>query len=172
MLLHKASPFYVSAPCISTRLSVICFVDVIRRMMLSNIISVGPNEDIARACLSALFLTDPRDDRAKLMSTKGPRVDGTCRWIKSHALYDSWLRSHSQLLWVSGDPGKGKTMLSIFLAEELEQTARLSQNKLFLQYFCDYKDESAIQLSLFLEGWCFSFCNHPRKCSIIFYQAS
>ena len=32
-------------------------------------------------------------------------------------------------------------MLSIFLAEELEQTARFSQNKLFLQYFCDNKDE-------------------------------
>ena len=32
-------------------------------------------------------------------------------------------------------------MLSIFLAEELEQTARISPNKLFLQYFCDNKDE-------------------------------
>ena len=31
-------------------------------------------------------------------------------------------------------------MLSIFLAEQLEETA-ISQNKLFLQYFCDSKDE-------------------------------
>ena len=97
--------------------------------------SAGPDEDEANACLRALFLTDISADRAKLITTKGPRVDGTCQWIKSHALYDSWLRSHSQLLWLSGGPGKGKTMLSIFLAEELEQ------NKLFLQYFCDNKDE-------------------------------
>jgi hypothetical protein len=75
------------------------------------------------------------------MQTKGPIVDGTCKWIKTNALYDLWLRSHSQLLWLSGGPGKGKTMLSIFLAEELERTAKLSQNTLFLQYFCDNKDE-------------------------------
>jgi hypothetical protein len=114
---------------------------MIKRIMLSNIISVGPNEDEAHACLRALFLTDIRADRAKLITTKGSRVDGTCKWIKSHALYDSWLRSQSQLLWLSGGPAKGKTMLSIFLAEELEQTASVFPNTSFLQYFCDNKDE-------------------------------
>ena len=74
--------------------------------------SVGPNEDEAHyACLSALFLTNPRDDRETLITTKGPGVDGTCQWIKSHALYDSWLRSHSQLLWLSGGPGKGNRLV-------------------------------------------------------------
>jgi ankyrin repeat protein len=106
-------------------------------MMLINTILEGSKED---ECLTALFLTDPRDDREKLIQRKGSRVDGTCEWIKTNALYNSWLRSHSQLLWLSGGPGKGKTMLSIFLAEELERTARLSQNTLFLQYFCDNKD--------------------------------
>lgn len=32
-------------------------------------------------------------------------------------------------------------MLSIFLAEELERIAKLSQNTLFLQYFCNINDE-------------------------------
>ena len=114
---------------------------MIKRIVLSNIISVGSHEDDADACLRALFLTDIVSDRAKLVNTKGPRVDGTCQWIMSHSLYDSWLRSNSQLLWLSGGPGKGKTMLSIFLAEELEQMARSSQKTLFLQYFCDNKDE-------------------------------
>ena len=90
--------------------------------------------------MSALFLTNPRDDREKLINDKGSRVDGTCQWIKSHVNYKSWLCSESQLLWLSGGPGKGKTMLSIFLTEELEGAAT-SQNKLFLQYFCDNKDE-------------------------------
>ena len=116
-------------------------MNIVKREMLSNNISVGSNEDEAQACLRALFLTDICADRAKLISSKGPRVDGTCEWIKSHLLYNAWLRSQSQLLWLSGGPGKGKTMLSVFLAEELEQTARSSQNKLFLQYFCDNKDE-------------------------------
>ena len=141
MLLHKASLFHVSNHYIRIRLSLIHFVSMIQRVTLSNIISVGSNDDEAQACLRALFVTDISADRAKLTTTKGPRVDGTCEWIKSRPLYDSWLRSQPQLLWVSGGPGKGKTMLSIFLAEELEQTARLAQNKLFLQYFCDNKDE-------------------------------
>ena len=153
MSLHKASLFYVSTYYISTRLSLTCFVDIVKSMILSNVGSVGPNGDEAQDCLSALFLTDPRDDRAKLINTKGIRVDGTCQWIKNHALYNSWLRSPSQLLWLSGGPGKGKTMLSIFLAEELEQTARLPQNKLFLQYFCDNKDEKRNTAVTILRGF-------------------
>ena len=109
--------------------------------MLIHVVSVGANGDEAQACLSALFLTDPRDDRAKLINTKGARVDGTCQWINTHEFYKSWLRNDSQLLWLSGGPGKGKTMLSMFLAEELEKSARSSNDKLFLQYFCDNKDE-------------------------------
>ena len=116
--------------------------------------SAGPNEDEAQACLSALFLTNPRDDRAQLIVEKGPRVDGTCQWIKSHALYKSWLCSNSQLLWLCGGPGKGKTMLSIFLAEELEENA-ISQNKLFLQYFCNNKDEKRNTAVAVLRGLIF-----------------
>ncbi|PQE05819.1 hypothetical protein CJF31_00004572 [Rutstroemia sp. NJR-2017a BVV2] len=96
----------------------------------------------ADACLSALFLTDPLDDRAKLVQAKGLRVDGTCEWIQTNELYVSWLRSDSQLLWLSGGPGKGKTMLSVFLAEQLERTAKDLSNTLFLQYFCDNKNEN------------------------------
>jgi Cdc6-like AAA superfamily ATPase len=91
--------------------------------------------------LTALFLTDPRDDRDKLIHVKGSRVEGTCEWIKTNELYNTWLHSHSQLLWLSGSPGKGKTMLSIYLAEELEQQVKDSQNALFMQFFCDNRDE-------------------------------
>lgn len=55
--------------------------------------------------MAALFLTDPTDDREKLKDLKGSIVDGTCRWIESNGLYNSWLRSDSQLLWLSGGPG-------------------------------------------------------------------
>lgn len=95
----------------------------------------------ADACLAALFLTDPRNDREQLIQVNGSRVNDTCEWIKSNKLYNSWLHSHSQLLWLSGGPAKGKTKLSIFLAEELERTANRELNVLFLQYFCDNKDE-------------------------------
>ena len=139
------------------------FVNMIKIGTLSRIISVGPVEDEAQACLSALFLTDPRDDRAKLISTKGARVEGTCEWIKSHALYDLWLRSQSQLLWISGGPGKGKTMLSIFLAEELEQMARRLPSEEFLQYFCDNKDEKRNTAVAVLRGLIYQLLQLRRK---------
>jgi len=63
------------------------------------------------ACLAALFLTNPLNDRNQLIQINGSRVEGTRKWIKSNKLYDSWLHSQSQLLWLSGSPGKGKTML-------------------------------------------------------------
>ena len=101
-----------------------------------------PQNDEKKSCLCALFLTDPKDDRANLKHDKGKRADKTCEWIKSNATYISWLEGHSSnLLWLSGGPGKGKTMLSIFLAEELEQKAKQSPNTTFLQFFCDNKDE-------------------------------
>ena len=105
--------------------------------------------------MTALFLTNPKDDRQQLIQAKGSRVDGTCEWVKSNKLYQSWLHSHSQLLWLSGGPGKGKTMLSIFLAEELERTAKQSQNVLFLQYFCDNKDEKRNTAVTVLRGLIF-----------------
>jgi hypothetical protein len=90
--------------------------EVLNHLKLGSTISEGSEED---KCLAALYLTDPRDDREKLMQAKGLRVDGTCEWIKTNDLYNSWLHSHSQLLWLSGGPGKGKTMLSCILSHAI-----------------------------------------------------
>src|SRR5436189_3421196 len=68
-----------------------------------------------RDCLATLFLTEPYVDRAMLISTKGQRVESTCEWIRDNDLYHSWMDSRSQLLWISGGLGKGKTIISIFI---------------------------------------------------------
>ncbi|KAJ9655450.1 hypothetical protein H2201_008802 [Coniosporium apollinis] len=117
----------------------------------------------AQDCLAALFLTDPLDDRKNLIDKKGSRVSGTCEWIRQNKIYDSWLHSRSQLLWLSGGPGKGKTMLSIFLAEELEPIARQSQDVIFIQYFCDNKDEKRNTAVAILRGLIYQLLKlHPK----------
>ncbi|KAI9674017.1 MAG: hypothetical protein M1829_003860 [Trizodia sp. TS-e1964] len=98
-------------------------------------------ENLEISCKRALFLTDPRDDRDKLVNLKGSRVNGTCEWIIVNPFYTSWFCSPSELLWLSGGPGMGKSMIAIFLAQELELMAKDSQYTSFLQYFCDNKDE-------------------------------
>ncbi|KAF3028327.1 hypothetical protein E8E12_000223 [Didymella heteroderae] len=108
-------------------------------------------EQAARACRNALFLTDPHVDRERVISAKGTRVAGTCEWITHDAKYQAWLSGgnsgddndsdNTRLLWISGGPGKGKTMLSVFLTEELERhTARIDNADLAF-FFCSAEDE-------------------------------
>ena len=54
-------------------------------------------------------------------------------------------------------------MLSIFLAEELEQTAKHSQDILFLQYFCDNKDEKRNTATTIIRGLIFQLLQLRKK---------
>ena len=47
------------------------------------------------------------------------RVAGTCQWFLKHDNYHGWREKQSaSLLWVSADPGCGKSVLSKFLVDE------------------------------------------------------
>ncbi|EXU99026.1 ankyrin repeat protein [Metarhizium robertsii] len=100
----------------------------------------GDNQ--VNACRDALSLREPVVDLETLKSRKGQRTKGTCKWIKDNEKYQSWLGGDSQFLWISGGPGKGKTMLSIFLTEELEKHTQKSKDTELLFYFCDHQDEN------------------------------
>jgi polynucleotide 5'-kinase involved in rRNA processing len=84
-------------------------------------------DDKIGKCCNELFLTDPEMDRASLVSVKGDRVSGTCEWIRRDDKYNCWRTGDERLLWVSGGPGKGKTILSIFLTQDLEKEERNTQ---------------------------------------------
>ncbi|KAI8716578.1 NACHT domain-containing protein [Fusarium sp. LHS14.1] len=48
------------------------------------------------------------------------RIDGTCEWFTSHPRFHLWRDSEpSSLLWVTGEPGCGKSVLSRYLADEV-----------------------------------------------------
>ena len=69
--------------------------------------------------LGALLLTRPEVDRKSLIALKGCRVAGTCEWLMQHPYYQKWLVDANHPLWISGGPGKGKTMLAIYITEVL-----------------------------------------------------
>ncbi|KAK5539671.1 hypothetical protein LTR25_003376 [Vermiconidia calcicola] len=52
------------------------------------------------------------------------RVDGTCQWVLSHLQYRQWYdEPHDDLLWISADPGCGKSVLAKSLVDnELRNT--------------------------------------------------
>jgi ankyrin repeat protein len=84
------------------------------------------------ACRAALYLTDPSIDRNNIIRAKGARTSGTCSWIKSNPCFQSWLRGDKNLLWIRGGPGKGKTMMSVYLTEEIASEKCRS----LAYYFC------------------------------------
>ncbi|KAL6810994.1 hypothetical protein GGI42DRAFT_339807 [Trichoderma sp. SZMC 28013] len=96
-------------------------------------------ESKSDACRNALFLADPIVHRETLKSIKGRRTAGTCEWIRNNETYQSWLDGDVQCLWITGGPGKGKTML---------RTQESKAKELLLFYFCtpDEKHSSAVAI--------------------------
>lgn len=49
------------------------------------------------------------------------RTPGTCEWVFNHSQYLNWnLKNSSSLLWVSADPGCGKSVLASFLVDKFK----------------------------------------------------
>lgn len=72
--------------------------------------------------LADLRVTDPRDDKSRIERTKGGLLRDVYRWILDHDDYQRWRAgSDNRLLWIKGDPGKGKTMLLCGIIDELKK---------------------------------------------------
>jgi ankyrin repeat protein len=74
-------------------------------------------------------------------------VKGTCQWILSDPLYRDWNEEkNTSLLWISGYPGSGKTILSAYLLDYLSdgESSPLARKsgKMPCYFFCDEKIET------------------------------
>lgn len=121
--------------------------------VLSRLNEARPQAETVRKLSEQLKLTAPREDRKTLMNTKGDRVLDTCEWLVEHSLYLSWLKAEPPFLWLSGEPGKGKTMLSIFLSERLGTEIRPGRdNTHLIYYFCSQQDKKRNSAAAVLRG--------------------
>ena len=100
----------------------------------------------ARDCLRDLFLTDPFEDKNALKRKKGDRASGTCEWILGMEELTAWLASGqtagpesqtTNVLWLHGNPGTGKSTMAIFLTEELSTDFSTTDGKTLTYFFCD-----------------------------------
>jgi NACHT domain len=117
--------------------------------------SVYADED--NSCLADLLLTDPRNEKIRIERTKGDLLIDSYRWILDNSEFQRWLEgSHSQLLWIKGDAGKGKTMLMIGIINELQQqVARSGKSSVMevLSYFlCQGTDSRLNTATAILRG--------------------
>ena len=73
-------------------------------------------------CLHDLWLTDPRHDKERIETSKDHLLDGSYSWgLEDSAFINWWTRDDSRLLWIHGDPGKGKTMMMMALISEVAE---------------------------------------------------
>jgi hypothetical protein len=67
-------------------------------------------------------VTDPREDRARIEGDKDRLLRDCYAWILDDASFQQWrAQSEPRLLWIKGDPGKGKTMMTMGLIAELSR---------------------------------------------------
>ncbi|KAL7822280.1 hypothetical protein V8C26DRAFT_390564 [Trichoderma gracile] len=75
----------------------------------------------AEKCLKDLRVTDPRHDKMRIEDTNGGLLQGAYDWAIKHDAFIAWQdEKENHLLWIKGDPGKGKTMLLCGIIEELQ----------------------------------------------------
>lgn len=98
--------------------------------------------DIGKRCIADLRTTNPRDDKTRIEDTKGGLLADSYIWVLDDENFTQWRDDSSQrLLWVKGDPGKGKTMLLCGIINHLESTPRTDNKRMLAYFFCQATDE-------------------------------
>ncbi|KZL70980.1 ankyrin repeat protein [Colletotrichum tofieldiae] len=106
-----------------------------QRQSLRSQSSLNDTEKTCMVLLSAFDITD----YVRLL----PRpMQGTCQWILGHPMFASWCKDvESSLLWLTGHPGCGKTILASFLAQHLKDSNPHDKTSDVWVYYCDDKIE-------------------------------
>ncbi|KAL2782390.1 hypothetical protein BJX66DRAFT_345886 [Aspergillus keveii] len=109
--------------------------------------------DEDRSCLLDLQFTNPDDDRRRIEETKGGFFEGSFRWIVDNAEYREWYsHQHSQILWIKGDAGKGKTMLMIGIIQKLRRQIEAGSSDRLAYFLCQGTDERLNNATAALRG--------------------
>ncbi|KAL8739891.1 MAG: hypothetical protein Q9190_007350, partial [Brigantiaea leucoxantha] len=122
-----------------------------------------------KKCLQDLYLTNPYDDKKRIEQTKGGLLQDSYRWILDNSDFRQWRKNQqSRLLWIKGDPGKGKTMLLCGIINELKKPT--THTCLLSFFFCQATDARINSATAILRGLIYllidqqpSLISHVRK---------
>ncbi|KAK2599136.1 hypothetical protein QQS21_005397 [Conoideocrella luteorostrata] len=108
---------------------------------VSHISSLSEPEQ--RECLRGFY----HENYESYRNRNPDRIAGTCEWFLRHPEYRNWrTKESSGLLWVSADPGCGKSVLAKFLVEHLRKPESKQDHPELLCHFF-FKDDSNEQRS-------------------------
>jgi hypothetical protein len=104
-----------------------------------------------QTCIRDIRYIDPSDDKKRIEDTKGGLLADSYRWVLDNTTFQQWQQEpNSRLLWVKGDPGKGKTMLLCGIINELQGS--IPQSTLLSYFFCQATDARINSATTVLRG--------------------
>ena len=110
-------------------------------------------------CLVDLKAPDPRieKDRIELSKDKllkDKLLKDSYAWILNNQAFMDWQENHhTRLLWIKGDPGKGKTMMMIGLVDQLSSQLQANPVSGVMSYFfCQSTDARLNNAASILKG--------------------
>src|SRR5271156_5470053 len=90
--------------------------------------------------LHDLQVTDPVHDKKRIEGSKDKLIKECYTWILQDPALQEWRECDANtLLWINGNPGKGKTMLMIALVDELSQKLPANTTSVTF-FFCQATD--------------------------------
>jgi len=115
--------------------------------------------------MSGLRLTDPRDIKTHIEKSKDHLFKDTHKWILDDQAFTNWRDDdETRVLWIEGDPGKGKTTLLMEIVDELskysksdthdvsEQSDSDTHNNLVSYFFCEGTSSASNHATAVLRG--------------------
>ena len=108
--------------------------------------------------------TDPKVEKERILADKDDLLHGSCSWVFEHDTFKSWWSDdeRSSVLWIHGDPGKGKTMIMTAAIDEISQRLRQEPDTGALAYFfCQQQDSRLNHAVAVIKGLIYSLvCQH------------
>ncbi|KAF1829268.1 NACHT-domain-containing protein [Decorospora gaudefroyi] len=103
--------------------------------------------------------------------TKGGLLKDSYRWVLHNDSFRQWHEDpQSRLLWIKGDPGKGKTMLLCGIIDELQVSSVIAKTNTVSYFFCQATDARINSATAVLRGLLYmlvkqqpSLASHVRK---------
>jgi nucleoside phosphorylase len=121
-------------------------------------------------CLNDLQVTDPAHDMKRIEDSKDPLLKDCYEWILQDPILQEWRDGDTNsLLWINGDPGRGKTMLMIALVRELLNN-RPSKSTAVTFFFCQSTDPRLNNALSVLRGLIWKLAMDNPQLAKLFYE--
>jgi hypothetical protein len=87
-------------------------------------------------CLLDLKITDPRVDKRRIEIDNDGLIRECYSWVLKDPVYTKWEQDDdTPLLWISGDPGIGKTMMAVGIIDRLMELPKSPTDPILISYF-------------------------------------